>query len=92
MVALVEQNIASKKRKMHKSNERFLIPPGRKCVVPIKPPFESPNIIPKPKIQYTKREIPMSVRFFIATFMLFGTIVLNYLLKLLTKSKGGFIL
>ena len=71
IVALVEQNIASKNKKLHKSKEIFLVPPEKKCVEPISPPFERPNIKPKPKSQYMNTDIQISVRFFMATLILF---------------------
>ena len=46
-----------------------------KFVKPKIPPADFPNISAKPISQYIKSEIPMSVRFFIATFMLFFSLV-----------------
>ena len=66
---------AIKSRKLHILNSTFPIAPGIKFVKPKIPPADFPNISAKPISQYIKSEIPISVRFFIATFMLFFSLV-----------------
>jgi hypothetical protein len=69
MVTAVAQNIISNRKNVvvHDPSSRD----KKNCDDPIQPSIDVPNIIAKPKAQNKMVEIPKSVIFFIATFMLF---------------------